>query len=158
MSGTPFPVVVRIPVAWGDMDAFQHVNNTVYLRWFQEARIVYFDAGSVAWRDISGKVGPIQATAQIRYLAPVTYPDVVQVRVGVEKVGTTSMVMKYTIHSEQQKRLVADGETVIVMYDYPKGEKAPIPEDIRAIIARVEAQGADAIRSGFAEPPLAPTT
>mgnify|MGYP000858787873 FL=1 len=152
MSGTHFPVVVRIPVAWGDMDAFQHVNNTVYLRWFQEARIIYFDAGEMAWRDISQKVGPIQATAQIRYLAPVTYPDFVHVRVGVATLGTTSMVMKYTIHSEQRNALVADGETVIVMYDYAKGEKAPIPEEIRAAVLRIEARETDALRVGFNQP------
>ena len=38
------PVSVQIPVAWGDMDAFGHVNNTVYLRWFETARIAFFRA------------------------------------------------------------------------------------------------------------------
>jgi acyl-CoA thioesterase FadM len=62
------------------------------------------------------------------------------------------MVMKYTIHSEQRNALVADGETVIVMYDYAKGEKAPIPEEIRAAVLRIEARETDALRVGFNQP------
>ena len=145
---TTFPVALEIPVAWGDMDAFQHVNNTVYLRWFQEARIVYFEEGKIPWRDIAAKVGPIQATAQIRYLRPVTYPDTVTVRVGVASMATTSMVLRYEITSARTAALVADGETVIVMYDYARGEKAPIPEEIRAAISSVESLPRGAITVG----------
>ena len=37
-----YPVSIVIPVAWGDMDAFQHVNNVTYGRWLESARIAYF--------------------------------------------------------------------------------------------------------------------
>ena len=49
-----FPIIERIPVAWGDMDAFQHVNNVVYLKWFETARIAFFQA--VGWIELIAKI------------------------------------------------------------------------------------------------------
>ena len=53
-----YPVQLEIPVAWGDMDAFGHVNNTVYLRWFESARIAFFERISIR-ASRPEKVGPI---------------------------------------------------------------------------------------------------
>ena len=74
-SPTTWPVSLDVPVAWGDMDAFAHVNNTVYLRWFESARIAYFRAVGVLDRRESDGVGPILARATIDFRKPVTYPD-----------------------------------------------------------------------------------
>ncbi len=74
-----YPVLIDIPVAWGDMDAFQHVNNTVYFRWMESGRIAYFTRMAVpGFRDMSG-VGPILASTQCRYRIPLTFPDTVTV-------------------------------------------------------------------------------
>ena len=70
-----FPVVKAVPVQWGDMDAFAHVNNTVYLRWFESARLAYFERLAVSTSNRG--VAPILASVSCRFRAPVTYPDVV---------------------------------------------------------------------------------
>jgi acyl-CoA thioester hydrolase len=77
-----FPVSLTIPVAWGDMDAFGHVNNTVYLRWLESARIDYFKKVGLLDRMARDRVGPILARTEIDYRRPVTWPDTVHVEVG----------------------------------------------------------------------------
>ena len=70
-----FPVVLEIPVAWGDMDAMLHVNNTVYMRWFECARVEYFSR--IGWElNASGDgPGPILASTSCVFKRPIAYPD-----------------------------------------------------------------------------------
>ena len=90
-----FPVVVETPVAWGEMDAFQHVNNVVYFRYFENARIVCFDLlNMMAFKDKSG-VGPILASTQCRFKIPLTYPDTVSIGTKIEELEEDRFVMKY---------------------------------------------------------------
>ena len=72
-----YPVIIDIPVAWGEMDAFQHLNNVVYFRYFESARIAYFDAiDAMKVMETTG-VGPILAETRCRYRIPLTFPDTV---------------------------------------------------------------------------------
>ncbi len=133
------PVSVEIVVAWGDMDAFQHVNNTVYLRWFETARIAYFERiGVMGAKQAETGIGPILAHATVDYRRPVTYPDRVRVGVNVSAFGTRSFTMSYQVWSEAQQALVATGQTVIVMFDYRGGRAVPVDEELRGAIAAVE--------------------
>ncbi len=67
-----YPVRLPITVQWGDMDAFQHVNNVVYFRWFESARMRLFEAIGFTGSDV---VGPILHSTSCRYRAPIYYPD-----------------------------------------------------------------------------------
>ena len=69
-----FPVVIEIPVAWGDMDAFQHVNNTVYFRFFESARIAYFEELDLIGLMRETGIGPILAAADCRFKNPPNLP------------------------------------------------------------------------------------
>lgn len=129
---------VDIAVAWGDMDAFRHVNNTVYLRWFETARIAWLE--KVDFPEAEGKLGPILRTAFVEYLAPVRYRDKIRAKVRTKKVGNTSVTLEYELTSEEQKAaVVAKGETVVVLIDYEKGAAVPLPDDARARITRASA-------------------
>lgn len=80
-----YPAVVDIPVAWGEMDAYGHVNNAVYFRWFESARMAYFDPlGVHEIKQLSG-IGPILASTSCRFRIPLTYPD--QVSIGATVAG-----------------------------------------------------------------------
>ena len=137
-----YPVVVPIAVAWGDMDAYQHVNNVVYLRWFESARIAYFLATSVVVdAGMPVGVGPILATATCRFRAPVTFPDSVRVGIRVREVGADRFTMEYAIASDKLGRVVATGDGVVVAVDYATGNKAPLPAAWRRGIESVEASG-----------------
>lgn len=125
-----YPVVIEIPVAWGEMDAFQHVNNMVYFRYFESARIAYFKAvGYTRLMKASG-VGPILAETRCRYRFPLTFPDTVQVGAGVSEIGTDRFRMIYAIVSRTHKKLAAEGDGLIVSYDYAGREKTPLPSSL----------------------------
>lgn len=133
-------ISVDIPVAWGDMDSFGHVNNAVYLRWLETARIASFLKSGVLDRKDAEGVGPILARATVDYRRPVVFPDTVHVSVGVGRVGASSFVLTYRVTSEAQAQtVVAEGETVIVQINYRTGEKVPIEGALRATLLQAVA-------------------
>jgi acyl-CoA thioester hydrolase len=135
---TTFPISVERPVTWGDMDAFQHVNNTVYFRWFECARIAYFQA--IGFTEGAG-VGPILAHTECRFRRPVAFPDTVVVRAGITEVGVDRFTMAYVVESEAAGGVVATGTGRIVCFDYGAGTKAPLPEGVRATLEALESTG-----------------
>lgn len=126
-----YPVVTDVPIRWGDMDAFGHVNNTVFFRIFEVARIAYFDA--VGFRGQAG-VGPILASTSCRFRRPLAYPDTVRVGARATDVQEDRFTHEYLIVSRTQDAIAATGEGVIVAYDYERARKASIPADLRARI------------------------
>ncbi|MFI5298909.1 MAG: acyl-CoA thioesterase [Polyangiales bacterium] len=134
-----WPIRVELRVAWGDMDAFRHVNNTVFLRWFESARIAYFERVGLVDYD---RVGPILARATIQFRRPVTYPDTVAVEASITRLGTTSFEMQYRATSRSQNvAIVAEGDSTIVMFDYSAGSKVALSASLRAAIEALEATG-----------------
>ena len=127
-----WPVVLEIPVAWGEMDAFAHVNNTVFVRWFESVRIACFERAGMLERMMTEKIGPILARTEIDHRRPVTYPDTVTTETCIVSIGNSSFVMGYRITSHAQKAVVAEGKTVVVLFNYTTGEKVPIDEALRA--------------------------
>ena len=132
-----FPVVLEIPVAWGDMDAYAHVNNTVFFRWFESARIAYFDR--IGFRDTAehGGVGPILGSTQCRFRRPVAYPDTVRVGTRATEVSDDRFTMAYRVENGAGE-LAAEGSGVVVAYDYNWLRKAELPAPIRAAIRALE--------------------
>lgn len=136
-----YPVRLELQVLWGDMDALRHVNNAVYARWLEQARIAYFERLGLTG-DLT--VGPILARQTIDFRSPVTYPDRVHLAVTVERLGTTSIALRYRGTSEAQSgAVVVEGESVVVVFDYARGTKVPIGDDLRARIEALEAAGAE---------------
>jgi acyl-CoA thioester hydrolase len=134
-----YPVVIQIPVAWGEMDAFQHVNNVVYFRYFESARLAYLERLDYLPIMRETGLGPILASAQCRFRAPLTYPDTVHVGVSVSTIETDRMTMRFSIISQRLQKVAAEGEGVIVSYDYRENRKAPLPDVLRQRIMALEA-------------------
>jgi acyl-CoA thioester hydrolase len=134
-----FAVVLVIPVAWGDMDAMGHVNNTVYLRYFESARIAYFERVGFLEEMASSGIGPILASTRCRFRLPLTYPDRVSVGASVSEIEDDRFLMLYRIVSESAGGAVAaEGDGLIVSYDYRQKRKAPLPARVRERIAELE--------------------
>jgi acyl-CoA thioester hydrolase len=134
-----YPVSISVPVAWGEMDSFQHVNNCAFVRWVESARVAYFSRLGLMRPDRSEGLGPILARVAIDYRRPVTYPDTVRVDATIRAIGKSSLTAAYRIWSTEQRAEVATGEDVIVVYDYATGRKAHVDERLRAAIAALEA-------------------
>ena len=134
----PYPVAIELPVLWGEMDAFQHVNNVVYFRYFESGRIAYLEeAGMVRFMERSG-IGPILASVGCRFRVPLTYPDTVSVAVRVTEVGEDRFTMEHAVISHKLGKVAAIGEGVIVTYDYRARRKVSLPDEVRQMIAAVE--------------------
>lgn len=135
-----FPVVIERTVSWGDMDAFQHVNNVQYFRFFEDARIAYFEAVDVYESDATGLegAGPILAATSCRFKAPLTYPDEIAVGARVTETGSDRFTLEYAIASNAADRIVAVGDSVVVSYDYDAGEKIDLPAAWLEAIDRLE--------------------
>lgn len=129
-----YPITVDIPVAWGDMDAFDHVNNTVFFRWFETARIAFLAAIEFTAGGQGGGVGPILASTSCRFRRPVTFPDTITVGVRVASVADDRFTHEYRVVSHGLGEVAAEGEGVVVSYDYVAGRKAPIPDAVREAI------------------------
>jgi len=133
-----YPVQIEIPIAWGDMDAFQHVNNVAYFRYFESARILYSEKlGLHELKDETG-IGPILGSTSCKYRLPLTYPDTISVGAKVIDIAEDRFTMKYVIVSHQHQKIAAEGDGVVVMYNYREGKKTAIPEDIRQRILMME--------------------
>jgi len=133
-----FPVVVDLPVAWGEMDAFQHVNNVAYFRYFESARIVYSEKlGLHQYKEQTG-IGPILGSTSCRYRLPLSYPDTVSVGTKIIGMEEDRFTMQYVVVSRRHGKVAAEGDAVIVMYDYRAGRKTAIPEEIRKRILAAE--------------------
>jgi acyl-CoA thioester hydrolase len=136
-----FPVTIELPVQWGDMDSFGHVNNVTYLRWFESARIAYFRAAGVLARMESERVGPILARSSIDYRIALEFPDDVRVAATVTKFGNTSFTMAMRMSSRRHDRAIAaENENVIVMVDYKTQRKVQLWDELRANILALEAK------------------
>jgi acyl-CoA thioester hydrolase len=137
-----FPVVIETDVRWGDMDAFNHVNNVSYLRYFESGRIAYFEALELAdFFGING-VGPILAETSCRYRFPLTYPDQVSVGVRSEALGEDRFTQQYILVSHRHGRVAATGDGTIVTFDYTANRKASIPDRVRQAIEALEGRTA----------------
>jgi len=133
-----YPVVVEVQVAWGEMDSFQHVNNVVYFRYFESARIAYSEKiGLQEYKKKTG-IGPILGSTSCRYRFPLTYPDTVSVGAKVTEMEDDRFAMNYVVVSHRHQKIAAEGDGVIVMYDYREGKKTAMPDEIRASILALE--------------------
>ena len=136
-----FPVVVDIPIAWGEMDALQHVNNIVYFRYFESGRIAYFDRLGYFPHMLDTGVGPILASTHCTFKFPLTYPDTLWVGTKTTALGEDRFTMRQVAVSQRHNRVAAEGESLIVSYDYKAGRKAPLPDGLRRLIVDLEGLG-----------------
>ncbi len=122
-----YPVVTEIPVAWGEMDALNHVNNAVYFRYFETARLDYFSHVQLMEDMAETKVGPVLGETYCRYKLPVTYPDTLLVGSRVTEVEKDRFKMEYQIVSKKLGKVTTTGSATIVMFDFVSNQKAYMP-------------------------------
>jgi acyl-CoA thioester hydrolase len=133
-----FPVVIEIAVAWGEMDAFQHVNNVAYFRYFESVRIAYLERSGFLEAMARAGVGPILAETCCRFRRPLTYPDTLSVGARVSEMGEDRLVVQHRVVSHKLGAVAAEGEGTLVAYDYQDKRKAAIPDEVRRRIKDLE--------------------
>jgi acyl-CoA thioester hydrolase len=132
-----FNISIDIPIAWGDMDAFNHVNNTRFFRYFETARIKYFEKAGFIETMEKNSIGPILANISAKFIKPLFYPDTVTVGTRVTSIEPTQFIMEYIIESKS-KGIAAIGESKIVVYDYKSAERTTLPDTVRNKIKEID--------------------
>ncbi|MGR5178423.1 acyl-CoA thioesterase [Vibrio mediterranei] len=125
-----FPVVTEIPVAWGEMDALNHVNNAVYFRYFETARLDYFSHINLMEDMAITKIGPVLGDTYCRYKLPVTYPDTLLVGSRISDIQSDRFTMEYQIVSKKLGKVTTTGTATIVMFNFASNQKAQIPKKL----------------------------
>ncbi|MDI6749245.1 MAG: thioesterase family protein [Rhodocyclaceae bacterium] len=124
--------ITQIPVRWGDMDALGHVNNTVYFRFAEQARIDWLV--SLGMKDIvEVEEGPVIINASCTFLKPITFPATVEVRTLIGKPGKSSLPTFYEMRCLGEDTLYAEGAAKIVWWNPKTGKSLPLPDFIRRL-------------------------
>jgi acyl-CoA thioester hydrolase len=119
----------RWPIRWGDMDAVGHVNNTIYFRYMEQARIEWVQALlRTPLRD--GPPPFVIVNASCTFLLPLVYPGDVEVRMSLGELGRTSVGSFYEIAMNGE--IYAEGASKMVWLDPLTGRPAPLPEIVAA--------------------------
>jgi acyl-CoA thioester hydrolase len=134
-----YPVHIELPVVWGEMDSYRHVNNVVYFRYFESARLEYFQR--MGWMEFEHRtgIGPILAATQARFRKPLTYPDTIVVGARVSAVGEDRITIEHVVFSRRLGAVAAEGQGTVVSFHYAQGKKVPLPEELRRRVAELEA-------------------
>lgn len=133
-----YPVVLELPVQWGEMDAYGHVNNTVFFRYFESARMIYLGRAGLVESHAQAQVGAILHSTSCRFRLPLYYPDRVQIGARVIDVKEDRFTMEYLVVALSVGLVAAEGSGIIVSFDYAAGKKVGLPETVRARIASIE--------------------
>jgi acyl-CoA thioester hydrolase len=134
-SASDRSVLFRMPVAlrWRDLDAFNHVNNSNFLTYLEEARIRWFASWDGEW--VNEAMAPLMAAVQLNYRMPIPYPSDVVVELFTDRIGMSSATIGHRILSEDGATLYCDGHVVVVWIDRASGRPIALPETVRTAMA-----------------------
>jgi len=124
--------VENMKMRWGEGDALGHMNNTVYFRYLEQARIAWFDSLGVNYG--LGE-GPILGSISCRFRIPVVYPAELAVSLHVSNARNSSFTLSSAISDRSDQRVYATGEAVMVWIDLAQGKSRPLPDWLRKIIS-----------------------
>ena len=130
-----YPIIHHQPIHWGEMDAFNHLNNVVFYRYAESARIAYLQALGM----FDGSMVTVLAQSSCQYLRPVTYPDTLLLGVRCQRLGNTSIVIEYSYYSCAQEAIVATADAVIVRLQSNGKDKLPWTNEERERLVALEA-------------------
>ena len=138
MTKKNWPITTEIPVLWGDMDSFGHVNNIIYLKWCETSRVELmckvWNLNALSMSEILSEngMGPILANFNTNYRIPISCPDTIYVKTRIKHVGNTSFGIEHQITTKNNgSKIVVDADSVVVMVNYKTGEKIQIDEETR---------------------------
>ncbi len=135
-----FPVKLHLRLDWSEMDLFGHINNVMFFKFIQASRVNYWEQVGLMRDYFKDKIGPILVSTGCQFKKPLFYPDTIAVEVRVEFIKTTSIGLHHRILNSKGE-LSAEAHDVIVLYNFAKNEKVPIPAELKDAIGKIQKNG-----------------
>lgn len=133
-----FPVVIELPVQWGDQDALGHVNNVVFFRWWESARIAYAErVGIVRFRPDT-TIGTVLVSVKCDFRKQLLYPDTIWVGARLQRIGKSSFGLEHRLVSRKLNDIAAEASSTMVTFDFKQQSSIRVPDDVRAEIRKLE--------------------
>jgi acyl-CoA thioester hydrolase len=129
---------LSIRLDWSEMDLFGHINNVAYFKYIQAARVNIWERIGLAGRHEAQNIGPIRAETGCKFIRALHYPGAVKIKSQIEKIGNTSFTIAHIIY-DTEGREAARARDAVVVYDFEKGEKVPVPEEDRQAMKKASA-------------------
>ena len=137
MSETTFPLELKLRIDWSELDLFGHVNNVMFMKYIQAARVHYWERSGIYAELKKNNIGPILHSTSCQFKKQLMYPGHVIVKTGMAYIKNTSFSLHHMLY-DQHGDLVAEAQDVIVMFDFNKNEKTPVPEVMRKNAEKIE--------------------
>lgn len=128
----PLPLLIRVHVStrWGDMDAYNHVNNSVFATYLEEARLRWFQTFDGPWADDTA--APVIAAMNISFRRSIEWPAELTVELFAGRAGRSSLTMPFRMFDRGDPSILyADGDTVLVWTSPKLGTSVPLPDHVR---------------------------
>jgi acyl-CoA thioester hydrolase len=113
---------------WGDMDMLGHVNNTVYFRYMEQARVEWLERAPIIGGYLADGTASVIVNASCTFEVPLVYPGEVEVRMYLGGLGRTSVGSYYELFTDGRRH--AEGAAKIVWIELATGRPTPLPESI----------------------------
>ncbi|NCD71789.1 acyl-CoA thioesterase [Mucilaginibacter agri] len=137
---TDYNFKTPIPIRFSDIDAYGNVSNTIYLTYFEIARLCY-------WKEVTdwnfSKTGVILGRSEINYLKPISINDTIYCYVRTSRIGNSSFDMVYLLTRETPdgEEICTVGKSVCISYDYESNKSVPIPPKQRDSMIKYDEPG-----------------
>lgn len=137
-TSEPVPALLYtapMSVRWRDLDAFNHVNNSTYLTYLEEARVQWLQQLPGTWS--SAHAMPVMAASTLNYRLPIAWPGDLHIQLYCARMGNSSMTVAHRIvDAADHGKLYCDGHVVMVWMDPATGKSVPLPPAIRDAASR----------------------
>lgn len=132
MTASRWAYTLDVQATLRDTDGLGHVNNAVYVTWFEEVRTRYvYERRGMSRIDAFDF---ILASTTLQFRSPTLMHEVVTLRCAPSRIGNASWDLVYEGRSRADGRLVVEGSSVQVQYDYAVRRPVPIPADWRRLL------------------------
>jgi len=121
-----------IPIRWGDMDAYGHVNNTNYFRYMEQARVEYLEGAG--YKILPQGLAPVIISTACTFLLPLTYPGTIELKMFAGTPGRSSIPTFFEFRLQGNDTVHATGAAKMVWIDIATGKSVPIPEALRSAL------------------------
>jgi acyl-CoA thioester hydrolase len=126
-----FPFSIKQNVLWGEMDAFGHINNVVYFRYFESGRVHFFNETALWQTFLDEQVRIVVVKLECNYVQEIIFPEEIEILVAIKEVGNSSIKVHQVVKSSTKNIIFAHGEGIIVGTDPNTGKSKPWSEKLK---------------------------